>query len=278
VAAFGLSAILASGFSVGDAGAETTLEGLKGGTVLRIGYANEPPFAFLKDDGTVTGESPEIVKQVMTQMGVTKVEAVLTEWASLIPGLRAKRFDIIAAGMFVLPKRCKQILFTDPHYKLGSAFLVKKGNPKKLHSYADIAENQDSKIAVLAGAVEQDYARGAGIPDDRMLLTPDAAAQIQAVISGRADAAAQTALAIQAMADKGGDEVERASPFVNKPEHLGYGGLGFRKEDKALRDAVNTAVQAWLGTPGHLKTIGQFGFTEAELPGGKSAADLCAGG
>jgi polar amino acid transport system substrate-binding protein len=111
-----------------------------------------------------------------------------------------------------------------------------------------------------------------------MLLTPDAAAQIQAVISGRADAAAQTALAIQAMADKGGDEVERASPFVNKPEHLGYGGLGFRKEDKALRDAVNTAVQAWLGTPGHLKTIGQFGFTEAELPGGKSAADLCAGG
>lgn len=271
-------AVCAGGaFVAADVVAETTLERVKAGAPLKIGYANEPPFAFTLTDGTITGESPEILRTVLKNMGITKIEPVLTEWASLIPGLRAKRFDIIAAGMFVLPKRCRAVLFTDPHYSLGSALLVKKGNPKNLHSYEDIAKNADTKIAVLAGAVEQDYARAAGIPDARMLLTPDAAAQIQAVKSGRADAAAQTALAIQEMAKKGGGEVERAAPFVNKPEHLGYGALAFRKADQDFRDAVNEAIQAWLGSEEHLSTVGQFGFTKGELPGGKTAAELCKG-
>jgi polar amino acid transport system substrate-binding protein len=39
---------------------------------------------------------------------------VLTEWGSLIPGLNAGRFDIITAGMYITPKRCKNVAFTDP--------------------------------------------------------------------------------------------------------------------------------------------------------------------
>ena len=34
-------------------------------------------------------------------MGINQVEGVLTEFGSLIPGLQARRFDIIAAGMYV---------------------------------------------------------------------------------------------------------------------------------------------------------------------------------
>lgn len=263
--------------ATGPAFAETTLERVQQTGTVRIGYANEAPFAYTTLDGKITGESPEIARVIFAKLGVEKVKGVLTEWGSLIPGLRAGRFDVIAAGMFILPKRCEQVAFTDPHYRLGQGFLVKAGNPEDLHSYTDVATKTGVTLSVLAGAVERNYAREAGIPDDRVLVMPNTAAQVQAVRAGRSDAAAQTALAIRRMAKKGGDTVEPAKPFTNDPAHVGYGAFAFRKEDRALRDAFNAKLQEWLGSKEHLATIAPFGFTRNELPGKVTAAKLCAG-
>ena len=70
-------------------------------------------------------------------MGIAEVDGVLTEFGSLIPGLKAGRFDIIAAGMFVKPDRCAQILFSEPTYAIGQAFAVKAGNPEGHRDYAE---------------------------------------------------------------------------------------------------------------------------------------------
>ena len=43
-----------------SANAETTLQRIQRTGEVRIGYANETPFAYTTPDGTVTGESPEI--------------------------------------------------------------------------------------------------------------------------------------------------------------------------------------------------------------------------
>ena len=67
----------------------TTLDTIKENSRIRIGYANETPFAFTETDGRVTGESPEIAKVIFQKMGIKQVDGVLTEWGSLIPGLRA---------------------------------------------------------------------------------------------------------------------------------------------------------------------------------------------
>ena len=112
-----------------------TLEEIKDSSSVRIGYANETPFAYTALDGSVTGESPEIVRKVFERMQIDTIKPVLTEWGSLIPGLRAGRFDLIAAGMYITPERCKQVLFTDPHYRLLDTLLVAEGNPKNLRSY-----------------------------------------------------------------------------------------------------------------------------------------------
>lgn len=273
-----VSSVFGLTFPAAEAAEESTLQRVQDSGAVRIGYANEAPFAFITLRGELTGESPEIARIIFQQMGVPRVKGVLTEWGSLIPGLKARRFDVIAAGMFILPKRCKQVLFTDPHYRLGQGFLVKRGNPKQLHSYQDVARHEDAVLSVLAGSVERDYARRAGIPARRVLVVPDSAAQIAAVRAGRADAAAQTALAVQDMADKAGDGVERASPFIDRPEHVGYGAFAFRQRDRALRDRVNQHLQEWIGSEEHLAVIARFGFTPNELPKGKTAAELCAGG
>ena len=72
-----------------SAQAATTLETVQQNSSIRIGYANETPFAFTEIDGRVTGESPEIAKAIFAKMGIKQVNGVLTEWGSLIPGLRA---------------------------------------------------------------------------------------------------------------------------------------------------------------------------------------------
>lgn len=274
----GALCVAAAGLAVHalPAGAETTLQRIQRTGEVRIGYANESPFAYTTPDGTVTGESPEIAKKVFAKLGVKKVDAVLTEWGALIPGLRAGRFDVIAAGMYVTPERCKQVAFANPQYQIQDTLLVLKGNPKNLHSYADVAKQADTKLAVMAGAVELGYARSSGVKDDQLLQVPDTTAQLQAVRARRADAAAGTQLTMKGLAAKGGPQVEAIGTFVDDPKHTGYGALAFRPEDTDLRDAVNKELQAWLGTEDHLKTVAPFGFDKSNLPQ-KKTAELCGG-
>ncbi|BBR53398.1 MULTISPECIES: ectoine/hydroxyectoine ABC transporter substrate-binding protein EhuB [Pseudomonas] len=253
----------------------TTLDTIKENSRIRIGYANETPFAFTETDGRVTGESPEIAKVIFQKMGIKQVDGVLTEWGSLIPGLRAGRFDVIAAGMYITPARCKQVIFTDPQYALPDTLLVAAGNPKGLHSYADIAKNPDVKLAIMAGTVNLAYARESGVKDEQILQVPDTTAQLQAVRAGRADAAVGTQLTMKGLAKKGGDKVQAITDFTDDPSHTGYGALAFRPEDKDLRDAVNAELKRWLGSEEHLKTVAPFGFDRSNVTD-KTAAELCA--
>jgi len=264
------AALVATTFAQAD-----TPDKVKENSAVRIGYANETPFAYTALDGSVTGESPEIVKKIFERMGVKTIEPVLTEWGSLIPGLRAGRFDLIAAGMYITPERCKQVIFTDPQYQLPDTLLVKAGNPMKLHSYEDVAKS-GAKLAIMAGTVNLGYAREAGIDDAQILQVPDTTAQLQAVRAGRADAAVGTQLTMKGLAQKGGEGVEAVAEFKDDPAHTGYGALAFRPEDKALRDAVNAELKQWLGSEEHLATVAPFGFDASNLTQ-KTAAELCAG-
>ncbi|PIA73839.1 ectoine/hydroxyectoine ABC transporter substrate-binding protein EhuB [Ectopseudomonas toyotomiensis] len=266
-----LACALLSGLAAGAQA--STLDKVKDSSSVRIGYANETPFAYTALDGSVTGESPEIVKKIFERMGVEKINPVLTEWGSLIPGLRASRFDLIAAGMYITPERCKQVLFTDPHYQLPDTLLVKAGNPKGLHSYEDIAKS-GAKVAIMSGTVNLGYARNSGITDEQILQVPDTTAQLQAVRAGRADAAVGTQLTMKGLADKGGDSVEAIAEFKDDPAHTGYGALAFRPEDKELRDAVNAELKKWLGSEEHLATVEPFGFDQSNITD-KTAAELC---
>ncbi|KWR83711.1 MULTISPECIES: ectoine/hydroxyectoine ABC transporter substrate-binding protein EhuB [Pseudomonas] len=271
----GLACTLLVGLAASFASqAETTLERIQSTGTVRIGYANEAPFAYTETSGKVTGESPEIATKVFTAMGVKKVEPVLTEWGALIPGLRAGRFDVIAAGMYITPPRCQQVIFTDPHYQIPDTLLVTRGNPKNLHSYADVAKNPDVRLAIMSGTAELGYARAEGVSDEQIVQVPDTTAQLQAVRAGRADASVGTALTMKGLAAKGGDSVEAIADFKDDPAHIGYGALAFRPEDKDLRDAVNQQLKKWLGSDEHLQTVKPFGFDKSNLTD-KSAAELC---
>jgi polar amino acid transport system substrate-binding protein len=273
----GLAAGLATLVGTSSAFAQTTLERAKKDGFIRVGFANEAPYGYATPDGKLTGESPEVVKSVLKKMGINQVDGVLTEFGSLIPGLQAGRFDIIAAGMFITPRRCEQVQFSEPTYGIGQAFLVKKGDPKKIKDYGSIAASKDLKLAVMAGAVEAGYAKDSGIGQAQLVVLPDQSSLVKAVQSGRADAAALTALSISDMASKN-TGVQSTAPFgmVAGKSVVGHGGVAFRKADKDLYEAFNAELKKFIKSDEHLKLVTPFGFGKGFEPT-KTAAQLCAG-
>lgn len=263
--------------------ATSTLERAQQTGTIRVGYANEAPYAYLESaSGRLTGEAPEIARVVLAELGIREVAGVLTEFGSLIPGLKAGRFDIIAAGMYILPERCREIAFSNPTYSVGEAFIVAQGNPLGLNGYEHTARHSDARLGVVAGTVERDYARHTGIPDARVVVFPDAPSALEGVIAGRVDAYAATSLTVNnLLARAQSPRVERAAPFsdpaIAGKTARGYGAFGFRKSDRKLLDAFNSALARFIGTPAHLELVKPFGFTAAELPGPATAAQLCRG-
>lgn len=64
---------------------------------LRVGYAVDAPFAMVTPSGDVTGEAPETARLVAELMGIGRVDWVQVESRELVSGLKARRFDMIAA-------------------------------------------------------------------------------------------------------------------------------------------------------------------------------------
>ena len=270
-------ALAGIGLTARAALAQSSLDRIRAAGVIRAGFANEAPFGFVTPDGQLTGEAPEVARAVLARMGIPRVEGVLTEFGSLIPGLQAGRFDLIAAGMFITPRRCTQIAFSEPSFGVGQALLVRAGNPLGLRDYGSVAANPAVRLAVMAGAAERDYARAAGVSDSQLLTLPDQSSLLAAVQAGRAEAAGLSALSTADMARKG-HGVEALPPFgeVAGRSVTGHGGFGFRTEDRELRERFDTELRAFLGTPAHQALVAPFGFGPDQLPRATTAA-LCTG-
>lgn len=257
------------------------LERMRKTGVARIGFANEAPYAYLDPEtGRLTGEAPEIARVILGRLGVHRVEGVLTEFGAMIPGLQAGRFDLIAAGMYITPTRCREVAFSNPSYAIGEALVVQAGNPHDLHSYSDVAARPGVTLGVVTGAIQRTYALAEGIPEARIEVFPDAPSAIEGVASGRVDAYAATSLTVTDLLAKADDpNLARADPFrdpvIDGEPARGYGAFAFRRTDDTLREAFNAELARFIGTDDHLELVEPFGFTRAALPDGVTADELC---
>lgn len=246
---------------------------------VTVGIFNQSPWGFIDANGEVKGQAVDVLKAAFAPLGITKVDAVVTEFGALIPGLQARRFDVVAAGLYIKPERCKLVAFGNPDIKMGDAFLVPKGNPKSLHGYADVAKS-DAVLGVGKGSVEVQYALNAGIPKNRLLQFPDTESGLSALLAGRVDAIAATTATIAAGAATS-DRLERALPFTQPVGAdgkviYGYPALAFRQADSDFRDAYNIELNKLRDSGKLLKILETYGFIESELPPADvTTADLC---
>lgn len=273
-----LAAAILLVFATAASAQQSTLEKVRAQGFIRAGFANEAPYGYVNRDGKLTGISPEVARVVLKRIGVPAIHGIQSTFSSLIFGLNAGLWDIATAGMFITPGRCEKVDFSSPTYKMGESFLVRQGNPLDLHSFKDVAERPEATLAVIAGGVEVDLARQAGVPAERIEQYPTQASMLTAVMNGAVDAAALTELSILRMAQVGGDSVQAVRDFRSPPSTIGYGGLAFDPDDDTLREAVNKVLHEFIGSEEHLAIVRPFGLSEDNIPEpGVTTEELCRG-
>src|SRR5262245_45919670 len=277
-----VSAAVGAALLVQPASAQGTLEASKKSGKVTAGIYNQSPWGIQTPDGKVSGHSVDILLAALKRLGINEITPVVTEFSALIPGIQAKRFDVIAAGLFIRPDRCKLVAFGNPDIRMGDGLLVRAGNPHKIHSYEDIAKNPAVKIGTARGNVQAQTAVAAGVPQDRQLLFPDNQSALSGLIAGRVDAVSATAASIITLArDAKSSGVERALPFTGARdaqgnEQFGYPALAFRLEDADFRDAYNAALAQMRADGTMLEIAKRYGFSENDLPAADRTSEaLC---
>lgn len=246
-------------------GEKGLLKSLQEKGVVKVGFANEKPYAFEDDNGELQGGAVAIAKAVFKNLGIDEVDGHLSDFGQLIPGLGAGKFDVITAGMAISPDRCKSVKFGEPEMVYGEGLIVAKGNPENLKSYADIAANPDIKVAVMSGATEKDFMLREGVSEKQIMMVPDIPASFAAVESGRAHATTGTEMTIKmALESANKNKLEFVEDFV-QPAIKGvpsYGAAAFRIDDDELREAYNAELKKLKDEGKIAELIEPFGFTE----------------
>lgn len=231
------------------ASAQSSLEQMKAQGHARIAVANEPPITEVKPDGTVTGAAVEVARAALKKMGVPDISATVTPFNGMIPGLQAKRFDMITAGLKMRAQRCEAILFSEPDICDAQGLLIKKNGAKQPRSYADVVAMK-ARLGVLPASDGQREARSAGITDNMTMSVPDVQSGLKLLQDGRIDAYLLPVLSLEDLAKKSGDaNLEVVAPVAGSA--VNCAGVGFRKDDVALRDAYDAALK-------DLKASGEF--------------------
>ena len=242
------------------------LDQLRAKGVVRLGLAGEQPFGYIGKDGKMTGEAPAVAERIFKRLGVENVEPFATEFGSLINGLNSLQFDCVAAGMYITPERCDQVIFADPEYQMLDSFIVPKGNPKNLRTYKDIART-GARMATGLGYAEIDYAKEAGVK--HITTLPDQLAGLLAVEQGRVDVFVGTAVTVRNVVNQSKSrKVEgtpEVTPYVKGKPVIDVGAFAFRSPETHLRDAFNRELHKMKRSGELLEVMRPFGFTKDQM-------------
>ncbi len=262
--------------------AEGTMARIMKDGVVRVGIANEKPYGFVDTDGKVKGAIPDVIAALLAPHGVKELKADIVEFNALIPGINADRFDIIGAGMYIRPARCEAVLFTNPVTRTGAGFAALKGNPKGVKSIAEVAAHADAIVGTQNGAAQVEELAKAGVPTDRVVLFANATEALAGLKAARVDVIYFPALELNELLKTANDPAfERVDGFQqimganNEPEY-GYAGLGLRKADTDLKEALDGELAKLISSGKLLEIISAYGYGKEELPDGvKTAEQIC---
>ena len=254
-----------------NAAAGNLLETAKAQGFLRVAIANEPPYTQVSADGVVSGCEPDVLRAVCKRLGIADIQGIVTPYGSMIPGLNANRWDVIAAGLFMKQSRCSQVAYSEPVIVSTESYATPKGNPKGITSIAAITADPSLRIAVLPGGFEEGILKTANVPESQQVKVTDGRSGIEAVKANRADAFLLPTLSLRALAkDDAGFEVTEA---LKDAPRTGS-GAAFRTADSSFQEAYNKELTAFKKTPEFGQILTKWGFDPAVVEG-VTAQELC---
>ena len=122
---------------------------------LYVAFVGENPWAFLQPDGTWDGAEAEMVKYCAAKLGITEIFPVNVIFDGLLPGLDARRFDMIAAGMSIREARLQVAISSQLLYRYGTRIAFKEGDDliNTVKSWDDVGKT-GLEVAMIRGSTE----------------------------------------------------------------------------------------------------------------------------
>ena len=226
---------------------------------LRLGTEGAyPPFNFVDSAGKIGGFDVDIGLALCAKMQV-ECEVVAQDWDGIIPGLIAKKYDLIIASMFITEERKKQVSFTDPYYLAAMTHVVPKGSG--ITEFTNEAL-KGKVIGAQSGTTQADFI-AAAYPDTEIKLYPTQDEANLDMVNGRLDMQVGDMLPMLDWVTKNDDGkcCELIGTPITDPKFVGEGvGIAVRQDDSDLREKLNKAL-ADIRADGAYKTINDKYFT-----------------
>jgi lysine/arginine/ornithine transport system substrate-binding protein len=215
-------------------------------STIRVGVdPTYPPFESVAKDGTVQGFDIDLGNALCERLKA-KCVWVQSSFDGLIPGLQARKFDVILSSMAATAKRREQIDFTDRLYRNQTRLIARQD----AHLLPDPAKLAGKRVAVEQGTVQETYAHEKWAPAGVQVVSyPDYDQAYTDLVAGRVDAVLMDAVQgkLGFLATPRGKDYGFAGDVVYDPTIMGNGdAAGVRKSDPELRDALNGAIAGML--------------------------------
>ncbi|WP_066688858.1 amino acid ABC transporter substrate-binding protein [Christensenella intestinihominis] len=194
-----------------------------------------PPMGFRDEDGNLTGFDIELAQAVAAHMGV-KANLQAIDWKAKELELESGNIDMIWNGYTITPERQAQVLMSEPYMENMQVVVVPADSSIK--TLADLA---GKKVAVQDGSSAQE-----AIADNAELAASigeqidfkDNVTALMDVSSGQTDALAVDLVVANYYLAKDPDKYVILEETLSPEQY----GIGFRKSDQALHDAIMQAL------------------------------------
>jgi polar amino acid transport system substrate-binding protein len=250
-----LAALCLAALSSTAHAADASLDAVKKKGKLVMGLDDAfPPMGFRNDDNQIVGYDVDLAKEVAKRLGV-ELALQPIDWNAKEQELNTGKIDCIWNGFTITDERRKAMAFTKPYLRNAQVVVVKKGSPFK-----KLADLKGKTLGLQAGS------SAAGALDGAKELK----ASLKEVVEFK-----DNLTALMDLEQRGvdgvvmdlilaNDNIKRSGkPYEILKETLApeVFGVGFRKDDLALRDAVQKQLEA-MAKDGTLATITKKWFGE----------------
>ena len=208
------------------------------------------PFTYHDKDGKLTGYDVEVTRAVADKLGI-KVEFKETQWDSMMAGLKAGRFDVVANQVgLTSPQRQATFDKSEPYSWSGAVLVVRKDS--------NIKSIDDIKGVKTAQSLTSNYGEKAKAAGAELVPVDGLAQSLTLIEQKRADATLNDELAVLDYLKNKPDAGVKIVWSAPADEKVGSGLIVNKGNDEAL--AKFSTAMTELKADGTLKKLGEQFF------------------
>ncbi|MBK1873834.1 transporter substrate-binding domain-containing protein [Marinobacter sp. 1-3A] len=203
---------------------------------LRIAFdVPYEPFEYKDENGELTGFEVDLAAAMCEEMKAD-CEFVIQAWDGMIPGLLARKFDLIMSSMSITEERAERVLFSEPYYNTPGGWF---GPDSFSADVTDMDAMEGKTVGVQRGTTMDTFVTEemSGVVTIKRYTTADdmvldLEGQRLDVVFVDYPVGEQTVL------------TKKGFKEVGEPVKLGEGvGVAMRKRDKDVAEEVNAALR-----------------------------------